>query len=405
VDLRVFSPVATIAHPGQCAGLVPVSGTEDGTEVAQTNAVMKFRSTLAALLLMALPAWAAGQLDALRSSAKLAREQAGLVRSEQMQKRQQLNEVSTRIEALKAKAKGKLLPGSELDAALKQSQELSGVLTGLAQTMSTRESELESANLALLDALNQQLTALRADFDRQNDRPRRKQILSQFRSLRAEREQVRAGLPAAKLPALESIKFSDDPSELLEQADAVRDDEDKVRRELKVLEGRIDEAKAERDLNGRVRQFLGEESLFDDQDRRLRVRRETTRPESLSTGGGVNSPKSEADPAITRQTAGEAPAGSKGLNFGFGAADNSLAPRAAGGPPEAPSSPNETAPNGSTTKVTSGTDARPALGQRVAGGDDEDLEELEVQRLKLQSLATQLRSRAGELEKKAAELK
>ena len=63
---------------------------------------MRFRSTLLAVLLLTLPAWGAGQLDTLRSSAKAAREQASVVRSEQMQKRQQLNQLSSRIETLKA---------------------------------------------------------------------------------------------------------------------------------------------------------------------------------------------------------------------------------------------------------------------------------------------------------------
>lgn len=353
---------------------------------------MKFRPALLAVLLT-FPAWGAGQLDTLRASAKAAREQASAVRGEQMQKRQQLNQLSAQIETLKAEAKGKLLPGGQLDAALKQSQELSGALTTLAQTMSSRESTLESANLALLSALNNQLTELRADFDRQTERAQRQIVLRQFKTVRAEREQVRAALPAARVPAVGAIRASEDPIELLEQADAMRDNEDKVHRELKVLEGRISEAKSERELDGRVRQFLGEESLFDDQDRRLRVRRETT--EAPALGGTANDTATNAE---ARQTAGTTPPPN-----GFQGA----APTGLGAGPQ--NSKNETggaplAPPG--TKVTSGSDARPIVGgQRIAGGDDDDLEELEVQRLKLQGLAGQLRAKATELEKKAAQLK
>ncbi len=353
---------------------------------------MKFRSALLAVLLLTLPALGAGQLDTLRSSAKAAREQAIVVRSEQMQKRQQLNQLSSRIEALKAEAKGKLLPGGQLDAALKQSQELSGALTGLAQTMSARDSELESANLALLQALSGQLTQLRADFDRQSDRGSRQKILAQFKALRAEREQVRAALPAAKVPALEALRFSEDPVELLEQADAMRDNEDKVRRELRVLDGRIAEARSERELDGRVRQFLGEESLFDDQDRRLRVRRETSEP---AARGGAQSDPSQKNNA--RDTAGTAPPAEFTLGTpGANAANDSRNEQAK--PPTVNPNPG--------TKVSAGTDARPNVGaQRIAGGDDDDLEELEVQRLKLQGLAGELRARAADLEKKAAALK
>ena len=363
---------------------------------------MKFCSTLFAVLLLTLPAWGAGQLDTLRGAAKAAREQASVVRSEQMARRQQLNQLSSRIEALKAEAKGKLLPGGQLDAALKQSQELSDALTGLAQTMSTREGELESANLALLQALSAQLTSLRADFDRQTDRANRQKILAQFKALRAEREQVRAALPAAKVPALEALRFSEDPSELLEQADAMRDNEDKVRRELKVLEGRIAEAKSERELDGRVRQFLGEESLFDDQDRRLRVRRET--PQDFA-GPALGAAPETARSADSATTAGNPPPGGNS-SFAGGAAPGAqgaspINNKGTGNeisPPLDPSSPGP--------KVSTGTDSRPSVGgQHIAGGDDDDLEELEVQRLKLQGLAGQLRARAVELERKAAELK
>lgn len=357
---------------------------------------MKFRSALLAVLLLTLPAWGAGQLDALRSSAKSARDQASAVRSEQMQKRQQLNQVSSRIETLKAEAKGKLLPGSQLDAALKQSQELSGALTALAQTMSSRETELETANLALLQALSDQLTSLRAEFDRQSDRANRQKILVQFKALRAEREQVRAALPAAKVPALEALRFSEDPSELLEQADAMRDNEDKVRRELKALEGRIAEAKSERELDGRVRQFLGEESLFDDQDRRLRVRRET--PSSLDSPQLTGARETSQD---TKTTAGSPPIDATSLFGGAGPVADTKGPGFGGAEN---TSPVPAVPGAG--KVAKGTDSRPIVGgQRISGGDDDDLEELEVQRLKLQGLATQLRARAMELEKKAAELK
>ena len=72
-----------------------------------------------------------------------------------------------------------------------------------------------------------------------------------------------------------ALKASDDPEDLLEQADLVKDNEDKVRKELKTVEKRIAEAKEERALDTRVRQFMGEDALFDEQDRRLRVHRES----------------------------------------------------------------------------------------------------------------------------------
>ena len=87
-------------------------------------------------------------------------------------------------------------------------------------------------------------------------------------------------LPAAKLPTLDTVRPSDDPEELLEQADLLRDNEEKLRRELKTLEARIAERRDEAELDRRVQRFMGEESMFDDSDRRLRVQRTVTTPAS-----------------------------------------------------------------------------------------------------------------------------
>ena len=130
---------------------------------------MKLSAALLTACLFALPVWAASSLDALRSGSRGAREQVTSLRAEQLKQRNELSTLSSRIETLKAASKGKLLPGGELDAALKRSQELSGALSELAQQVSGREAELETANLSLLDALSSELTRLRADFDRQTE--------------------------------------------------------------------------------------------------------------------------------------------------------------------------------------------------------------------------------------------
>ena len=77
-------------------------------------------------------------------------------------------------------------------------------------------------------------------------------FVAKMRSVRQERDQVRSMLPAAKVPALEALRPSDDPEDLLEQADLLKDNEDKVRRQLQGLEKRIAEAKEERDLDNHV---------------------------------------------------------------------------------------------------------------------------------------------------------
>jgi hypothetical protein len=338
---------------------------------------MKLPALLLCLSLFAPPALGAGPLDALRGQARERREQLTQLKGLQLGLRSELSGLSQRIEKLKSASKGKLLPGSELDASLKRSQELSATLTTLAQQASAREGELEAANLTLLDALSQELSRLRADFDRQTDRTVRAGLIEQLKQLRAERELVRAAIPEAKLPSLEALKPSDDPEVLLEQADLLRDNQEKYEKELKVLEGRIAERKQEVELDRKVQRFLGEESMFDDQDRRLRVSRtDLTGAPSAATsiaGGGTDR------------------AGTLGLSPA--AADN--APGTLGGTASGPAEP----------RTATGSDARPQLGGAAnLGGDEDDLRALETSRARLQKLAGELKQKALELERRAAQL-
>lgn len=390
---------------------------------------MKLRAALICLTLFASQAWSATGVEAMRANSAGLRAQVSQLRGEQLNKRNELSTVSGRIEALKAQSKGALLPGSELDQALKRSQELSGTLTDLAQKLSTREGELESANLALLDGLSAELTRLRAEFDRQGDRAARKGLIDQMRRLRAERESVRAALPAAKLPTLDTLKPTDDPEELLEQADLLRDNEEKVRRELKALDARITQRRDEVELDRRVQRFMGEESMFDDQDRRLRLQRKDTvsgeapTAPSRSAGVGSNTESSFASDTSAPPTQGPVTAGSApqvppptfpSLN-GFGAPP--AATRGGTDGFNATPQPGETnkssgfATGGLDSRglsITSSSDARPQVGggtRSIATGDEDEMDDLDVQRRKLQSLAEELKRKAAELEKKAGQLK
>lgn len=369
---------------------------------------MKLRALLLAACLLALPGWGAGSLDALRSGSRGAREEVSALRARQLEQRGALSVLSSRIETLKSNAKGKLLPGSELDAALKRSQELSFVLSELAKQVSAREAELEAANLALLDGLSSELNRLRAEFDRQADRGVRRGLIEQLRKLRAEREALRQTLPATKLPALDTVRPSDDPEELLEQADLLRDNEEKLRRELKTLEARIAERREEADLDRRVQRFMGEESMFDDSDRRLRVQRTVTTSSTAPTAN-PNTGNAEAAPPAAAGASSDTTAGTGGaFNTGAPAAGGfgGLAPQAASdrGSETSPSFNSGLDP--SNVRVTNASDARVQVGgQRPIAGGDDDLEELEVERLRVQGLAGQLKKKADELEKRAAQLR
>ncbi len=362
---------------------------------------MKLSAVLLTACLFAFPVWGAGSLDALRSGSRGARDQVTARRADQLKQRNELSTLSSRIETLKAASKGKLLPGGELDAALKRSQELSGALSELAMQVNGREAELETANVALLDGLSSELTRLRAEFDRQGDRTVRKGLIAQLRKLRAERDALRQTLPASKIPTLDAVRPTDDPEELLEQADLLRDNEEKLRRELKSLEARIAERRDEVELDRRVQRFMGEESMFDDGDRRLRVQRTVTTP-ATAPSAPTGTQQENAAPPPAASTA-DTTAGSSG-SF------NSASPQAAGlpGPPSRSSDGTSfgTGLDSSSIRVTTASDARVQVGgaRAISGGDD-DLDDLEVERLRLQGLAGQLKTKADELQKRASQLK
>ncbi len=365
---------------------------------------MKLRAALLTACLFALSAFAAGPLDALRANSRGAREQVTSLRAEQLRQRSELSSLSARIETLKAASRGKLLPGGELDAALKRSQELSGALGLLAQQSAGRESTLETANLALLDGLSAELTRTRAEFDRQADRAARKTLIDQMRQLRTERDALRQTLPAAKLPTLDTVRPSDDPEELLEQADLLRDNEEKLRRELKAVEVRLAERRDEIELDRRVQRFMGEESMFDDSDRRLRVQRTITTPATApaATDSATGGTQANATPAAPSDVAGTGSSGAAPLG-GFGA------PQATGETNSRSATDGTSFGTGldsSNIRVTNASDARVQVGgaRTISGGDD-DLNDLEVERARLSGLAGQLKKKADELQKRAAELK
>ncbi|QRK13040.1 TetR family transcriptional regulator [Archangium violaceum] len=363
------------------------------------------KRVLLALLLslsLGMPVWAASGLDALRSEAQAGRAQVRELRERQQVLRSELNTLAGRIEQLKAEQRGRLVAGPELETALRRSQELSGQLTGLAQSLAGAESEAERRNLALHSALSDELARVRAAWDATSDREARSRLIARMRGLRAERDAVRSALPASRVPALNPAEASDDPEDLLEQADALRDSEDKVRQRLKSLRARITEVREERELDRRMSDFLGEESMFDEQDRHMRLRLDSsTRSISVDVSqrqGGSLFPGS-------RDNFGADPGGypSAGDSPGGGSPEPSL--------PSTPSPPENNGAPPPTYQPYShrATDSRPQVGtvraQALASDNLDDLRGLEQEAKQLESLARELDSRADSLERRARELR
>ncbi|MDC0713660.1 TetR family transcriptional regulator [Stigmatella sp. ncwal1] len=339
-------------------------------------------------LLLGSPVWAATGLDVGRSAAQQARAAVRALRERQQTLRQELNGLAGHIETLKAERQGRLTPGQELEKALRRSQELSGELTGLAQAVASAEGESERAHLALHVALSEELSRTRAAWDATSDRNQRASLLSRMRELRAEREAVRSALPASRVPTVGRAEASDDPADLLEQADALRDSEDKVRQRLMALKSRIAEVREERELERRMSDFLGEERMFDEQDRRMRLRLNGTELSSQADE------REGAHPGIVEPR--DPPPSS------VGGADPPSVP-VNNGNPDAPSPPTTPAP-----VSVRASDHRPQVqgvrAQELAAGDFEDLATLEAEAKRLESLARELDSRANSLERKVREL-
>ncbi|HYH99235.1 TetR family transcriptional regulator [Hyalangium sp.] len=337
-------------------------------------------------LLLGAPVWAATGLEAVRTQAQATRTEVRTLRERQQALRGELNGLAERIETLKAQRQGKLTSSAELDQALKRSQELSGALTGLAQGVANAEGESERAHMALHAALSEELARVRAAWDSTQDRQERARLVSRMRELRTERDAVRAALPASQVPALGRADASDDPEDLLEQADALRDSEDKVKQRLKVLKARITEVREERDLERRMSDFLGEEAMFDEQDRRLRLR------VNSSQDVEVDSTPVGRSPGFTGEVASDNGPPLTPINV-----NPPEAPRDQPGNPESP---------GPTPARAS--DHRPQVApiraQQLAAGDFDDLATLEGEAKKLESLARELDSRASSLERRVREL-
>ncbi|MBU8899013.1 TetR family transcriptional regulator [Corallococcus sp. H22C18031201] len=349
---------------------------------------MKLRAlVMLACLAFGAPAGAASGLDVARTRAQEARAEARSLRTRQQALREELNGLASRIETLKAEHQGRLAPGSELETALRRSQELSGTLTGLAQSVSGAETEVERAHLTLHTELSDELSRLRAAWDRTSERTQRTQLLEQMRTVRMEREAVRAALPASRVPALnEAPAGGDDPEDLLARADTLRDSQDKARLRLGALRARITEVREERDLDRRMNDFLGEESMFDEHDRHLRLRTSASRGFEVETtqrrGGGS---LADAPPMVN---AGDSP----------GPTTSPGEEPGKGGPTSPPLTFNTYR---ATDRRTDGVAPR---AQALASGAPEDLGELEAEASRLESLVRDLDGRATALERRAKEL-
>lgn len=336
---------------------------------------------------------ASSDVETARKEAAAARARVNDVRSQQMALRSELNQVAAQIEALKARKRGALLKGGELDASLRRSQEISDRLTEVARELASAEADLQSDNLALSDVLSRELESLRARWDQTRDRTARGELLARMRALRAERAQVYAMLPSGVTPILD-VRGSDDPEDLLQQADALRDAEDKLRQQIKALEGRIVEVRREREMERRMRDFLGEEALFEEQDRRLR---RSTSSGSFFENSRVSAGAPQAPGPATPVSPTSADSASPGAATGSTATPGTTISTP---PPPPATAPAQTAASEFSTQRSDGRTLL-GTGALVEERDLRELPALEARLKQLQSLAKQIDQRADAIEARA----
>lgn len=226
--------------------------------------------TAFALVVLLASAETPSQAHAHRAALAAQRAQLEAQAAREMELRRELDVLAQRIEGQKSRQPpGRVLRSASLEADLRRSQELADALGALTVERAALRAKLESTERALLAALEDDLKAAQEAAASASGEARAPH-LERLRSLRAERDALRPSLPAAGATGA-TAPASDDPRELLEQADALRDAEDKVQARLTAVRTRLEDARSQRLLDQRMSDFLGEEALFDEQDRRLRV--------------------------------------------------------------------------------------------------------------------------------------
>jgi len=348
---------------------------------------MKLRFLVVALAIpvVAYATATSAQLDGLRSSAVAERQRLATLQVQQATLRKALDEVAAQIAIAKRQRKS-LLPPGDLEALLRRSQALSADLTSLAKAVSTAQAQAERAEAALDAGLSEAISMARMDWEHSNDRNARHGLVDQIRSLKTEREQGRARVPLQTVPTVEPSKPSDNPEDLMEQADVLLDAQDKVQKQLVAVDLRITQVREERDLDRRMMEFLADESIFDERDRRLRGSETSSGTSNTNLGpGGVESGRG---PKVTGGGPGVQGASSRG-------------PATSGPDVDGPRSPNAFNQMPIRTPETNVRDAA----KRTQTGDADSLEVLEIQRNQLSSLAQQLKAQAQALAARARSLK
>jgi hypothetical protein len=327
----------------------------------------------------------------------------------------QLDQLSKQIETFKAQQQQNpslFVPG-QLDALLKQSQSESEALLVLqAEQARTHQAE-HNARDELSRVLDARINEERASLSKESDPTRQGELAKDLRSLESERSSLSARVDAApeagSNPAAANGSMSDDPRELRERADALRDRADKLARQKDAIEARIRELHDRQELERQLSRFSREEALFDESDRRVSVSKLDAAAPALSSNpngtpvGSRTTTTNKHDGTTPAQVSTDGVTPNNAMNFDT----NAAVPVTAGPGAHIDGSPAGASPSGSelTPSMRSAQVVRPddlsiaAQGRSLS--DEESLPVLLKSKAQLEQELKQLNEQAHSLDEAA----
>lgn len=246
---------------------------------------MKTANLIATLLLLAMSPPTAAQVQreaalfdqtsALRLEIERLDDTTSTVAKQRDQLAGRLNSLATKIKKRKADLpEDSLLPNFGLQGMLQESQQMSESLTLLNKELEALRN-IRTQRLQRLGLLYGQLVDQTAQRVRSTSGSQQKELVKVLARVRHQRDLVRRELDPGSAPRppmeIQNLLATEDPEELSERADAIHDEQDRLRRRLASLDKNISEIRADRRLERDMRDFVEDHTLFSEESRILQV--------------------------------------------------------------------------------------------------------------------------------------
>ncbi len=242
---------------------------------------MRFWMILALLSLLVLPGRVMAQqgivvdrISSLRLNIERIEDAESAVRLHRDKVAKEHEALAVQIKEIKESMGDSVLPNFPLEAKLRKSHDLANTLTLLNRELDALERARKS-KLEKLEKVYDELVEQTAKIVRTASEGKKQQLVRFLARARSERQAVRAQLSSLDDSSFRTshglnekdLLASDDPDELSERADAVRDEQDKLRKELAFVDKRIKELADEARLDREMREFVGDHDIFNEDSR------------------------------------------------------------------------------------------------------------------------------------------